>query len=248
MMNDLLKLKEELEMARKYVPLVGFKEEDIATASKLEAKTILEYAAMENTDEFVVVCENLIKEAMVLFGKNNIPYDFLTLSTAAGFLCTSELIDFLKDKYTELCSDNPDVCCSRIIFNNIGANASIKYVPMRFSVDLTASGISDINSKKILNLSDYLKMEYIPPIKKMSEIDELRQKSIFGIVDIEKFIKKMQELGYCVNFVNYGYVSKLSDYMKALNDPLFTADIAVLANFKSAELKRKKELKKGNLE
>ena len=95
-----------------------------------------------------------------------------------------------------------------------------------------------------MNLSDYLKMEYIPPIKKMSEIDELRQKSIFGIVDIEKFIKKMQELGYCVNFVNYGYVSKLSDYMKALNDPLFTADIAVLANFKSAELKRKKELKK----
>lgn len=85
MMNDLLKLKEELEMARKYVPLVGFKEEDIAISSKLEAKTILEYAAMENTDEFVVLCENLIKEAMVLFGKNNIPYDFLTLSTAQVF-------------------------------------------------------------------------------------------------------------------------------------------------------------------
>ena len=117
MMNDLLKLKEELEMARKYVPLVGFKEEDIATASKSEARTLLEYAAMENTDEFVVLCENLIKEAVVLFGKNNIPCDFLRLSTAFGFLCTPELIEFLKDKYTELCSDNPEICCSKIIFN-----------------------------------------------------------------------------------------------------------------------------------
>ena len=248
MMNDLLKLKEELEMARKYVPLVGFKEEDIATASKSEARTLLEYAAMENTDEFVVLCENLIKEAVVLLGKNNIPYDLLTLSTAVGFLCTPELIEFLKDKYTELCSDNPEVCCSQIIINNIGTNASIKYIPMRFSVNLAASGIFDSNSKKFLNLNDYLKMEYIPPINEMSEIDELCQKSIFAIVDIEKFIKKIQELGYYVNFANYGYGSKLSDYMKALNDTLSNTDIEVLANFKSAELKRKKELKRENLE
>lgn len=59
MMNDLLKLKEELEMARKYVPVVGFKEEDIAISSKLEAKTILEYAAMENTREIVRHVKNL---------------------------------------------------------------------------------------------------------------------------------------------------------------------------------------------
>ena len=248
MMNDLLKLKEELEMARKYVPLVGFKEEDMDIASKSEAKTILEYEAMENTEEFVVLCENLIKEAVVLLGKNNIPYDLLTLSTAVGFLFTPELIEFLRDKYAELCSDNPEICCSQIIFNNIGTNASIKYVPMKFSIDLTASGISDSNSKKFLNLKDYLKMEYIPPIKEMSEIDELCQKRIFAIVDIEKFIKKMQELGYYVNFANYGYGSKLSDYMRALNDTLSNTDIEVLANFKSAELKRKKELKRENLE
>lgn len=161
MMNDLLKLKEELEMARKYVPLVGFKEEDIAISSKLEAKTILEYAAMENTDEFVALCENLIKEAVVLFGKNNIPYDLLKLSTAFGFLCTPELIEFLKDKYTELCSDNPEACCSKIIFNNIGTNASIKYIPMRFSVNLAVSGIYDTNSKKFLDLNDYLKEKLV---------------------------------------------------------------------------------------
>ena len=248
MMNDLLKLKEELEMARKYVPLVGFKEEDIATASKSEARTLLEYAAMENTDEFVVLCENLIKEAVVLFGKNNIPCDFLRLSTAFGFLCTPELIEFLRDKYTELCSDNPEVCCSKIIFNNIGTNASLKYIPMRFSVNLAGSGIFDTNSKKILNLNDYLKKEYIPQIKKISEIDELCQKSIFAVVDIEKFLKKMLELGYYVNFANYDYLMKLSDYIKLLNETLSNTDIEVLANFKSAELKRKKELKRENLE
>lgn len=86
MMNDLLKLKEELEMARKYVPLVGFKEEDIAISSKLEAKTILEYAAMENTDEFVVLCENLIKEAMVLFGKIIFLMIFNTFDSSRFFM------------------------------------------------------------------------------------------------------------------------------------------------------------------
>ena len=248
MLNDLLKIKQEIEMARKYVPLVGFKEEDMDIASKSEAKTILEYEAMENTDEFVVLCENLIKEAVVLLGKNNIPYDLLTLSTAVGFLCTPELIEFLKDKYTELCSDNPEVCCSQIIINNIGTNASIKYIPMRFSVNLAASGIFDSNSKKFLNLNDYLKMEYIPPINEMSEIDELCQKSIFAIVDIEKFIKKIQELGYYVNFANYDFVIKLPDYIKALNETSFTTDIDVLADFKVAELRRKKELKRKDLE
>ena len=248
MLNDLLKIKQEIEMARKYVPLVGFKEEDMDIASKSEAKTILEYEAMENTDEFVVLCENLIKEAVVLLGKNNIPYDLLTLSTAVGFLCTPELIEFLKDKYTELCSDNPEVCCSKIIFNNIGTNASLKYIPMRFSVNLAGSGIFDTNSKKILNLNDYLKKEYIPQIKKISEIDELCQKSIFAVVDIEKFLKKMLELGYYVNFANYDYLMKLSDYIKLLNETSFTTDIDVLADFKSAELKRKKELKRENLE
>ena len=248
MLNDLLKIKQEIEMARKYVPLVGFKEEDMDIASKSEAKTILEYEAMENTDEFVVLCENLIKEAVVLFGKNNIPCDFLRLSTAFGFLCTPELIEFLRDKYTELCSDNPEVCCSKIIFNNIGTNASLKYIPMRFSVNLAGSGIFDTNSKKILNLNDYLKKEYIPQIKKISEIDELCQKSIFAVVDIEKFLKKMLELGYYVNFANYDYLMKLSDYIKLLNETSFTTDIDVLADFKSAELKRKKELKRENLE
>ena len=80
---------------------------------------------------------------------------------------------------------------------------------MRFSVNLAASGICDANSKKFLNLNDYLKKEYVPPIKKMSEIDELCQKSIFAVVDIEKFLKKMLELGYYVNFANYDYLMKL---------------------------------------
>ena len=82
----------------------------------------------------------------------------------------------------------------------------------------------------------------------MSEIDELRQKSIFAFVDIEKFLKKMLELDYYVNFANYDYVSKLSDHIKALSDTSFTTDIEVLADFRVAELKRKKELKRKNLE
>ena len=98
MMNDLLKLKEELEMARKYVPLIWNNKHNVFIASNEEGRTLLEYAAMENTSEIVRQCEELIKEAVVLLGRNNIPYDIIVPTSYAGLLCTPELVELLKNK------------------------------------------------------------------------------------------------------------------------------------------------------
>ena len=120
MMEDLLKIKLEMEQARKYVPLVGLDEDDVIAASKEEGKTLLEFQAMENTDEFIMQCENLMKEAIILLSRNNIPYDVIRLTSSVGILCTSELIEFLKNKYEELYNGNDMIDCHRIIFENIG--------------------------------------------------------------------------------------------------------------------------------
>ncbi len=239
MMNDLLKLKEELEMARKYVPLVGFKEEDIAISSKLEAKTILEYAAMENTDEFVVLCENLIKEAMVLFGKNNIPYDIIGLVSYAGLLCTPELIELLKNKLEESTNGNELANLNQIALNNIGTNISLKYVPVEFNISPYESGIFTHN-KDFLSLNLYLGQDYIPKVKEITDIQNLFEKKIFGIVDFEKFRTEIRSLDYEFGVWNDGVIKDYgNDYVKALKKGLLDTSLGIMADFRPLELKRK---------
>ena len=64
-----------------------------------------------------------------------------------------------------------------------------------------------------------------------------------------EFIKKIINPNNTMSLDEYyDYLMKLSDYIKLLNETSFTTDIDVLADFKSAELKRKKELKRENLE
>ena len=240
MMNDLLKLKEELEMARKYVPLVGFKEEDIAISSKLEAKTILEYAAMENTDEFVVLCENLIKEAMVLFGKNNIPYDIIGLVSYAGLLCTPELIELLKNKLEESTNGNELANLNQIALNNIGTNISLKYVPVEFNISPYESGIFTHN-KDFLSLNLYLGQDYIPKVKEITDIQNLFEKKIFGIVDFEKFRTEIRSLDYEFGVWNDGVIKDYgNDYVKALKKGLLDTSLGIMEDFRPLEIKRKK--------
>ena len=140
MRNDLLKLKEELEMARKYVPLIWNNEYNVLIASDEEGRTLLEYATMENTSEIVRQCEELMKEAVVLFGKNNIPYDIIGLVSYAGLLCTPELVELLKNKL-EKSNEDELVNFNQIALNNIGTNVSLKYVPVEFSISPYELGI-----------------------------------------------------------------------------------------------------------
>lgn len=238
MMNDLLKLKEELEMARKYVPLVGFKEEDMDNASKSEAKTILEYEAMENTEEFVVLCENLIKEAVVLLGRNNIPYDIIVPTSYAGLLCTPELVELLKNKL-EKSNEDELVNFNQIILNNVGTNVSLKYVPVEFSISPYEIGIFKRN-KDLLCLKYYLGQDYVPKVKEITDIQNLFEKRIFGIVDFEKFRTEIRNLDYEFGVWNAGVIKDYgNDYTKALKKGLLDTSLGIMADFRPLELKRK---------
>mgnify|MGYP004587417475 FL=1 len=238
MMEDLLKIKLEMEQARKYVPLVGLDEDDVIAASKEEGKTLLEFQAMENTDEFIMQCENLMKEAIILLSRNNIPYDVIRLTSSVGILCTSELIEFLKNKYEELYNGNDMIDCHRIIFENIGTNVILKYVPMNFSFDIVESGISKCNGE-LLSLRLYMGQDFIPPIKELPEMQRLLEKNIFGIVDFEKFVKKMQLMDYSIEFGNNGFneICK-SDYKNFLMKSSIDTNIHVAADFRTLKLKK----------
>lgn len=239
MMNDLLKLKEELEMARKYVPLIWHNGYNVLIASDEEERTLLEYATMENTSEIVRQCEDLMKEAVVLFGKNNIPYDIIGLISYAGFLCTPELVELLKNKLEESTNGNELADLNQIVLNNIGTNISLKYVPVEFNISPYDSGIFTHN-KDFLSLNLYLSQDYIPKVKEITDIRNLFEKRILGIVNFEKFRTEIRGLDYEFGvwddhvIKDYGY-----DYAKALKNGVLDTSFEIMADFRPLELKRK---------
>lgn len=238
MRNDLLKLKEELEMARKYVPLTCDDDFNVFIASDKEGKTLLEYAAMENTSEIVRQCEELIKEAVVLLGRNNIPYDIIVPTSYAGLLCTPELVELLKNKLEESNGDEL-VNFNQIILNNIGTNVSLKYVPVEFSISLYEIGIFKRN-KDLLCLRYYLGQDYVPKVKEITDIQNLFEKRIFGIVDFEKFRTEIRNLDYEFGVWNGAVIKDYgNDYAKALKKGLLDTSLGIMADFRPLELKRK---------
>ena len=239
MMNDLLKLKEELEMARKYVPLIWNNEYNVLIASDEEGRTLLEYATMENTSEIVRQCEELMKEAVVLFGKNNIPYDIIGLVSYAGLLCTPELVELLKNKLEESTNINELADLNQIALNNIGTNISLKYVPVEFNISPYESGIFTHN-KDLLSLRLYLGQDYAPKVKEITDIQNLFEKRIFGIVDFEKFRAEIRSLDYEFGVWNVGVIKDYgNDYAKALKKGLLDTSLGIMADFRPLELKRK---------
>lgn len=238
MMNDLLKLKEELEMARKYVPLIWNNEYNVLIASDEEGRTLLEYATMENTSEIVRQCEELIKEAVVLLGRNNIPYDIIVPTSYAGLLCTPELVELLKNKL-EKSNEDKLVNFNQIALNNIGTNISLKYVPVEFNISPYDSGIFTRN-KDLLCLRRYLGQDYVPKVKEITDIQNLFEKRIFGIVDFEKFRAEIRSLDYEFGVWNVGVIKDYgNDYAKALKKGLLDTSLGIMADFRPLELKRK---------
>ena len=65
MLEDLIKLKQQLESNHKYIAISDLSEGSIMSAS--ESKSLSEFKALENTDDFIVQCEKLMEKAIRIF-------------------------------------------------------------------------------------------------------------------------------------------------------------------------------------
>ena len=216
MLEDLIKLKQQLEQSHKYIAISEINSKDIMSAN--ESKSLLEFETLENTDDFIVQCGKLMEEAMRIFSANNIPYDTIQISSSLGFLCTPEFIDFLKSEYQKHEGTNEKW---KVNLENLGSNVSLKYVPMSFSINLSGSGLSGD-----YGVDDYL----LANEKDIPQIADLSRKSVSGIIDFEKFIKRMKELGYSFELLNYGECSNIYDYISAAKDRVWDTHISVNAD------------------
>lgn len=236
MRNDLLKLKKELEMARKYVPLIWNDASYAFIAHDEEGQTLLEYAATENTSEIVRQCEDFMKEAVVLLSRNNIPYDIIKLTSSAGFLCTPELVELLKNKLEESMRKDEFANFNRVMLNN---NISFKYVPVEFSISPYESGVF-MRNQDFLDFRFYLDQDCMPNIKEIADIRTLFEKRIFGIVDLEKFRTEIENLDYEFSSWIDGVIKDYGcDYAMALKNGLLDTSLGIKADFRPLELKLK---------
>lgn len=259
MRNDLLKLIEELEQARKYVPLFGSSKEAISLASREEGKTLSEYKAQaeKDTDRLAKECENLFEQAVILFGKNNIRYDSLVLTTKTGLLCDSDFIYGLERNYDKYDSEEKFYVggaiigetvvaidgISNVILDNIGKNVSLACVPMHFSINTAKSIAHDYDGTEFFSLYDCIEEKYLDSTAR-GKIDELCKKNISGVVNFNKFVQIVKSLGYDVSFTLGYQRMNIRNYERNLRDFSFNNGVEISFDFDEAESAMKRRLKR----
>ena len=259
MRNDLLKLKEELEQARKYVPLFGSSKEAISLSSRDEGKTLSEYKAQakKDTDSLAKECENLFEQAIILFGKNNIQYDSLVLTTKTGLLCDSDFIYGLERNYDKYDSEEKFYVggaiigetvvaidgISNAILDNISKNVSLACVPMSFSINTAKCRAHNYDGSEFFSLYDCIQEGRFDSTVR-DKINELCEINIFGVVNFNKFAQKIKSLGYDVSFT-LGYQGmNIRNYERNLRDFSFNNGVEISFDFDEAESEMKRKLKR----
>lgn len=209
--EELKELKRQLEEKRKreknqnYVVIDHFTYESIAEAK--EGKPLTEYAAQENTEEFVKKCEKHIEDTVRNLVEYGVPFDEIAMWSSIGFLCKESFIRNIQMAGKDSFGDEA--------FDELKNQTSKTLVPLEFRVDEIGTGTED---KSIDEYDAKIIKELIP------------KDPISGIVNLEVFISKMKELGYNIELTNYGNCSSFDDYMEAVQEYDFDTFMNVTVN------------------
>lgn len=236
MKEDLLKLKKELELARKkelelkgkkYVPIDI--EGDFAD-DNFEGKTISEIDQLENTDGFIKQFEDFAKDIIRGLVATDMPFDVLCFCSFPYFLCDKDCIE----KIRKIDHTGDYEKCAELVISN----SYLRYVPIGFDFLAGCSG-SYNKDGSLWDLDDGLK-EINPDC--YNKINEFEKKRIFAIVDFDKFIRKMEDIGYTVKFGGKPCKSTLDYISQVRNNP---EDMSVVINInfnpeKSKDVKLKR--------
>lgn len=244
MKEDLLRLKRKLEMEKE----LELKEKKLCQKSKkyglfcadngfylnpeFGSKTFLEIERLEDTDGFIERFENLVKDIirdLVAIGQ---PFDILKfISFEPAFLCNVECADQLINM------DSEEEQAMYVL-----SNSCLKYIPIDFEFLNLGSGYYDKNGNFIsFGYDSIIAYKYPQRLKK---IEKFKKKHIFAIVDFNKFIQKMMDIGYVVELEDVGPCKSVYDYISYFKDSPYTAALTISISFdlektKSAELKLK---------
>ena len=218
--EDLKKLKEQLESEEKFVLIEEFCNKDIERANN--GKPLSEYISQENTEEFVDQCETLIENAVRTLAGQGVPFDTVALTSRMGFLCNANFIKSIKPLFKgDNIIDDDDYI--RVI-DELKTQISSIYVPLSFHLNSYRTGTED------MPMEDYHD-EY-----GISNYSDITNSRVTGIVNFGTFISKMKSLGYNIELAEFGECQNISDYIEAVKEN--GIDTCIIIN---ADLSKEKE-------
>lgn len=209
--EDLKKLKEELEKQNKYVIVPELSNKGIKNAG--EPMLSNEILSQEKTDEVVKQCESLIEKAVRYLTMNDIPFDQLTITSDFGFICRQDYFEELKKVFQKGSIEEMIA-----IEKKIDTKILPKIVPVSFSINETATGTEDCDTGSFI-------------VEEGLSYPDLFKEKVSGIVNWEKFVIQMKALGYNINFLNYGDETSFDDYVETVKQNGDFTDINVNVDF-----------------
>ena len=242
MKEDLLKLKKELELERKK-ELKLESEESEQKAKKyglfssesgfyynpeFGRKTLLEIKRLEDTDGFIEQFENFAKDIIRELVAMNQQFDVLkfasfTFSLLCDADCAYKLLDIdSREEQGEL----------------ILANSCLEYIPIDFEFFNLGSGYYDKDGN-FISLGYDSNIHYKYP-DRWEKIENFSKKHIFAIVDFNKFIRKMKDIGYIVELADFGPCESVSDYISYSKDSLYSGALVLSIDFNLEKTKNPK--------
>ena len=208
--EDLKKLKEELEEKGEYIKQVKFVKvpefgcfEDCNTDETMSYSEIL---SQENTDDYVKQLELYLEKMIGFLVTNGVPFDHIYLESSLGLFCTKEFFDYYKEgicKNLDYCTEDDIPYLSQRDILKTQILPEIVPVSFRLSIDTGCSG------------SVYGAIQN-PFLNKLFDSDSSSKdvlKEVSGIVNWEKFVSKLEKLGYNVEIGNCDGVT-FNDYIE----------------------------------
>ena len=206
--EELRKLKSDLEkqfdQTQEYVEIYDLENLDNVSASR----NLAEYIQMEDTDKFVEEIEKLVQDELTNLTQRGFSVEKIGLVSSMGYLMKPEYLEKLKEQAK---SDAMDF---RFDFRELFSNISLKYVPLSFYVFGNKTVVDEIPVSEI----------------NIGRRSILSQKEVSGIVDFNKFVRKIKELDYDINFLNTPYCNSMLDYVNNTIEHQWENYISVSAN------------------
>ena len=242
MLQDLIELKKKLEKESKFVAFCVDHREVMIESCK--EKTLAQIKEEENNDEVIEKCEELMKEVIKFFCKREIPFSSIGITTNVGFFVKkgfSEQLEVRKNKYN---SES-----ARGVFKeNWAGNTLARYIPVTFGISwgdcyLPEEYIPTKAIQKSYNSQLFCArfMEYYARFVKT--IQKIKAIKVSGIVDIDRFIHKLNEMGYVVEDGDNRKLENSVDYFNSCLNAMDAGvmSISIRANLCEKEKEEEKE-------
>ena len=222
--DELIKLREELAKKKFYCAVFNDVDSTDSRILEIDDKRIPGIEKMDQTHEVLKKCESLIEKALITSYEEGIPVEIISLDSKFGVISEAQAArDYVFFRNTYLKSEPNEIgfdyCKRELDTSTKEFKSSIRpdYIPVRISLDPVFTAYNDMDA---YDVSEEKKM----PIFK---------ETITGIVNFDKFVSGLNELGYEFKFYDVNpedYTNYLDEFMNIDESRKYTSGFVIIAD------------------